>query len=149
MLYNWCMASFNAASGMGTPGKILLVDDDPDTRDIYGEFLTAAGYEVDFAKDGQEGLAKILQGGYDLVLLDIMMPKIDGLGILKRLKEISSNSLSYNGPIIVLSVLDQEYFVDQALKLGAKGFLPKSGLTPEEALDKIVEFLKSSPKTQQ
>lgn len=139
------MMPFGSKSSIGSPGKILLVDDDPDTRDIYGEFLTQAGYQVDFAKDGAEGLAKILQGGFDLVLLDIMMPKIDGLGILKKLKEISSNSLTYNGPIVVLSALDQEYIVDQALKLGAKGFLPKSGLTPQDALNKIVEFLKTPP----
>lgn len=122
------------------PGKILLIDDDKDIQDIYSEFLTQAGYKVDSAHDGQEGLSKILQGGYDLIILDIMMPKIDGLGILRKLKEDPPQNI-YNGPIIVLSALDQEYVVNQAMELGAKGFLSKSGLTPDQALTKISEFL--------
>lgn len=126
------------------PGTILVVDDDPDMREIYGEFLAGAGYKVDFATDGQEGLTKILQGGYDLILLDIMMPKIDGLGILRRLQEIPPPSTVYNGPIVVLSSLDQDYIVEEAKNLGAKGFLSKSGMTPDQALNKISEFLKTS-----
>ncbi|KKR83187.1 MAG: hypothetical protein UU29_C0007G0057 [Candidatus Daviesbacteria bacterium GW2011_GWA2_40_9] len=70
-----------------SPGKILIVDDDDDIRNIYKDYLTANGFKVELATNGQEGLSKILQGGYDLILLDIMMPKIDGLGILRRLKE--------------------------------------------------------------
>lgn len=125
------------------PGKILLIDDDKDIQDIYSEFLTQAGYQVDSAHDGQEGLAKILEGGYDLILLDIMMPKIDGLGILRRLKEDPPKNV-YNGPVVVLSALDQEYIVKEALNLGAKGFLTKAGLTPDQALTKISEFLNNS-----
>lgn len=131
-------------SNSGYPARILIVDDDADTRDIYGEFLTEAGYKVDFAKNGEEGLAKILQGGYDLILLDIMMPKIDGLGILRRIQERAKSSDYYNGPIVVLSALDQEHVIDEAKRLGAKGFLAKSGLTPDEALNRISEFLQSS-----
>lgn len=139
------MIPFNTPAEKAYPGRILMVDDDNDTRDIYGEFLTGAGYQVDFAKDGEEGLAKILQGGYDLILLDIMMPKIDGLGILKKLQEIPPDPSVYNGPIVVLSALDQDYIVEEAKKLGAKGFLAKSGMTPDQALNKINEFL-SAPK---
>lgn len=127
------------------PGRILIVDDDADTRDIYGEFLTTAGYQVDFAHDGAEGLAKIIQGGYDLILLDIMMPKIDGLGVLKKLKERPESNI-YNGPIVVLSALDQEHVINEALRLGAKGFLNKSGMTPDQALTRISQFLKNSPQ---
>lgn len=131
--------------GLFYPGRILLIDDDSDTCNIYGEFLSEAGYQVDFAKDGEEGLAKILQGGYDLVLLDIMMPKLDGISLLKKLKERPEGN-TYNGPIVVLSALDQEYIINEALKLGAKGVLSKPGLTPDTALQKISEFL-SPPKT--
>lgn len=124
------------------PGRILIVDDDQDTRDIYGEFLTEAGFEVDYAKDGNEGLAKILEGGYDLVLLDIMMPKIDGITILKKLKE--NPPQGYNGPIVMLSALDQEHIVKSALDLGAAGFLSKTNVNPEEALNKVSEFMRAS-----
>ncbi len=129
------------------PGKILLIDDDQDTRDIYSEFLTDAGYSVELAKDGEEGLAKILQGGYDLILLDIMMPKIDGITILKKLKETPPSV--YNGPIVMLSALDQEHVVKSAMDLGAAGFLAKTGLTPEDALKKIPEFLQKPQKEEE
>ncbi len=124
------------------PGRILLIDDDQDTRDLYFEFLTGAGYKVDLAKDGEEGLAKILQGGYDLILLDIMMPKLDGITILKKLKENPPSV--YNGPIIMLSALDQEHVVKSAKDLGARGFLAKANMTPDLALQKIEELLKNS-----
>lgn len=123
------------------PGKILLIDDDPDTISIYNEFLTEAGYQVDIARDGEEGLEKIRQGGYDLIILDIMMPKLDGMSILKQLKEHPSDV--YNGPIIVLSALDQDQVVQSAMDLGAKGFLPKANLTPDVALQKISEFIQA------
>lgn len=124
---------------MGYLGNILLVDDDQDTREIYKEILTQAGYNLDLATNGEEGLLKISQSRYDLILLDIMMPKIDGLGILNKLK---SQNNSQNGPIIVLSALNQENIIKQALGLGAKGFLSKSDLAPNEVLVKIQEFLK-------
>lgn len=123
------------------PGKILLIDDDQDTLDIYNEFLIEAGYKVEVAKDGKEGLDKILQGGYDLILLDIMMPKLDGMGVLKALKQ--NPPTVYNGPIIILSALDQDYIIKTAMELGAKGFLPKANVDPQKALEKITEFLKN------
>lgn len=136
-------------SKIAYPARILLIDDDRDIRDIYEEFLTQAGFRVEVAKDGQEGLAKIRQGGYDLILLDIMMPKINGLGILKTLKENPNDPSVYNGPIVVLSVLSQESIIKQALEQGAKGYLIKSSVNPDEALNKISEFLKNSPNPTQ
>lgn len=127
------------------PAKVLLVDDDSDTVLIYQEFLTDAGYKVDVARNGQEGVGKIYAGGYDLILLDIMMPKIDGITILKKVKEDPPKV--YNGPIIVLSALDQDYIVKTALNLGAKGYLAKANFSPEQALDKINEIIKNSPIT--
>lgn len=126
------------------PGKILLIDDDQDTRDIYSEFLTDAGYSVELAKDGEDGLVKILEGGYDLILLDIMMPKLDGITVLKKLKE--NPPTIYNGPIVMLSALDQDHVVKSAMDLGAVGFLAKAGMTPELALKKIPEFLQKPKK---
>lgn len=117
--------------------KILVVDDDPDVRDIYDETLTEAGYQVELAVDGQEGLDKILKGGYDLILLDIMMPKIDGLTVLKKVKEGSP----WKTPIVILSQLNEEKVQKQAKDLGAKDYLIKSDLTPDIVLKKIAEFL--------
>lgn len=121
--------------------KILVVDDDSDTRSIYDEYLTEEGLEIELAPDGEEGLKKILAGGYDLVLLDIMMPKIDGLGILREIHTLPDSSPAKQTPILVFSALDQKHIIDEAVSLGAKGFLPKSNLTPDEALTKIKSFL--------
>lgn len=126
------------------PGKILVIDDDPYIEDIYKEVLTEGGYKVDFASDGQDGLTKIFLGGYDLILLDIMMPKIDGLGILKILKDKPPNV--YNGPIFVLSVLNQERIIKTALDLGASGYIIKSDLTPDQVLNKISAILAKKQK---
>lgn len=126
-------------------GKILLVDDDPDIKSIYKEVLTQAGYNFDYADNGEKGLAKILQGGYDLILLDIMMPKIDGISILKRLHENPPNPSVYNGPIFVLSQLNQKELVDTAISLGAKGYLVKAHLAPDDLLKRVGEILQNLP----
>lgn len=125
--------------------KILVVDDDTDIRDIYSEVLKEAGYEVDLAKDGEEGLKKILLGGFDLILLDIMMPKIDGISVLRKLKETPPGS--YNGPVIMLSQLNEEKIKEVAFDLGAKGYLIKSDLTPDQVISKISEIISNTPKT--
>lgn len=126
------------------PGKILVIDDDPYLRELYKEVLTEGGYQVDLALDGQEGLTKILLGGYDLILLDIMMPKIDGLGILKRIKDNPPDV--YNGPIFVLSVLKQDDIIKKAMDLGAKGYIVKSDLNPDQVLKKISGILEQTQK---
>ena len=61
------------------PKKILLVEDDQFTRELYDEVLKDAGFDVTTAVNGEEGLGYIREGGYDLILLDVMMPKIDDL----------------------------------------------------------------------
>lgn len=119
--------------------KILVVDDDPDLRDIYDETFTEAGYQVDLACDGQEGLDKIFKGGYDLILLDIMMPKIDGLTVLKKIK--TSGITLPPHTIVMLSQLNEENIIKQALDLGAKEYLVKSDYTPDQVLKKIKDLL--------
>ena len=66
--------------------RILVVEDETFLRDLYVEILADEGYEVDTAADGAEGLKKIQMGGYDLILLDIVLPKMDGIEILKNIK---------------------------------------------------------------
>lgn len=121
------------------PFKILIVDDDPDLRDIYDETFTEAGYQVDLAIDGKEGLDKIFKGGYDLILLDIMMPKIDGLTVLKKIKT-SGITLPPN-IIVILSQLNEENIIKQAMELGAKDYLIKSDYTPDQVLKKVNNLL--------
>src|SRR5438477_7753764 len=100
--------------------RILIVDDDLYLRDLYNEVLKNAGYEVDTAIDGEEGIEKIKKDGYDLVLLDMMMPKIDGLGVLTQLSQ--TQPPLKNGPIILLTNLGHEPVIQEALQKGAVAY---------------------------
>lgn len=125
--------------------KILLVEDDTFTRELYEEVLKDAGYDVDSAKDGEEGLGKIRKGTYALILLDVMMPKIDGLEVLRSLK--NNPPEIQNGPIILLSNLTHDPVIKMAQSLGAKANLVKSDINPGELLEKIKLYLEKDQNT--
>lgn len=119
--------------------KILLVEDDLYIREVYQEILTDGGFETDTAVDGEEGLLKIKNGGYNLILLDLMMPKLDGIEVLKNLKQ--SQTAKANGPIILLTNLAHESVIKEAEELGAKSYMSKSDLNPDQLLEKVKSFL--------
>ncbi len=119
--------------------KILIIEDDQFLREFYEELLSGEGYETGTAADGEEGLAKIQKGGWNLVMLDIMLPKKDGLQILKDLK--TSPPTSANGPIVILTNLGNEVIINQAFTFGAVGYLIKSSMSPDEILNEIHGFL--------
>lgn len=121
--------------------KILLVDDDLYIRELYEEILKNAGYEVEMAVDGKEGFEKIVAGGYDLILLDVMMPYIDGIGILKKLED--DKPKKSNGPIILLTNLAYDPVMKEALQRGAAVCLYKAEMNPDEFLKKVAEHIKS------
>jgi DNA-binding response OmpR family regulator len=119
--------------------KILLIEDDTLIADLYERTLSLEGYEVDLAVDGEEGLTKFLAGGYDLILLDIMLPKINGIDILKRIRNKQTEKA--NGPVIILTNLDQDQIIRQGLELGASGYLVKSRVDVKQLLSEIKAFL--------
>lgn len=120
--------------------KVLIVDDDLYIRDLYEELLKGQkDCVVETAKDGDEGLKKISEGGYDLILLDVMMPKLDGHGVLVKLKETPPKAK--NGPIMILTNLANDPVIDECLKEGAKGSYIKSDHTPEEFLTMVNKYL--------
>jgi len=123
--------------------KILIVEDDKYLRDLYVEILQDEGFFVENAADGEEGYKKIFHGGYDLVLLDIMLPKMSGLTILQKMKE-ETPPLSPNGMIVILSNVGQETTIAKAIALGARGYMIKSDYTPNKVINKIQEFLASA-----
>lgn len=120
--------------------KILIVDDDAFIRDLYEEILKDEGFEVDIADNGETGLEKLLHGGYDLVLLDVMMPKLDGLGVLTKLKE--AIPAPHNGPILLLTNLDHDPMLDQAKELGAHSHILKADLLPPDLIRVVKETTK-------
>ncbi|MFA5025490.1 MAG: response regulator [Candidatus Shapirobacteria bacterium] len=120
--------------------KILLVDDDLYIRELYLEILTDAGYEVEMAVDGKEGFEKIVEGGYDLILLDVMMPYLDGIGILRKLED--ERPKKSNGPIILLTNLAYDPVIKEATQRGAAACLYKAEMNPDEFLKTISEYIK-------
>ena len=125
--------------------KVLLVDDDDSLRQMYNLILSKAGYTVTRAIDGIDGLAKAREGGYDIVLLDLMMPNLDGIGFLKGLQE--EDSKKPNGPVVVLSNAGYDNVAKEAISLGAAGFLMKAELLPKDLLQAVSEYLEKEKAT--
>lgn len=104
------------------PGRVLVVDDDALNRDVLAERLTRQGHIVSTATDGEEALAQAKQNDYDLILLDVMMPRLDGYGTLRALK--ADEKLSFI-PVIMVSALDELSSVVRCIAIGAHDYLPK------------------------
>lgn len=115
--------------------RILIIDDDTYIRDLYEEVLKGEGYEITSAQDGAEGLAHLIQGGFDAVLLDVMMPKLDGIGVLTKIKE--SPPAKPNGPILLMTNLDHDPILTQALSLGVKECFLKADMLPPLLIEHI------------
>lgn len=122
--------------------KILIVDDDPLYVRVYQLKLTGDGHTIETASNGEEALAKVGPFNPDLILLDIMMPKIDGFEVLKRLKE---NEITKKIPVIILTNLGgDDTNTLRGLELGAVTYLIKSTYTPKEVVQKVKEILAAS-----
>lgn len=114
--------------------SILLVDDDITLREMYAERLKAEGFQVVTAQDGEEALAKATESHPNIILLDIMMPKINGLDVLKRLKEQTETK---NIPVIVLTALIQDRERMESVTRGADDYIVKSETMPGEVIAKV------------
>lgn len=125
--------------------KILIVEDDQLLREFYQELLQSEGFIVDVAADGDDALSKAYVGGYALILLDIILPKKDGLQILRDLKV--SPPREANGPIVVLTNLGQDAIIKQSFALGAGGYLIKSAMNPDQVLQEIRSYLGKDDKS--
>ena len=118
--------------------KILLAEDDTFLQDIYTEALKEAGFTVTLAVDGEEALQKIKEGGWDLVLLDIMMPKLTGIEVLKKLENMDLHSLARH---IVLLTNNEEVKELQDVIHMVDGYVMKSMFTPGQLMDKVKGYL--------
>ena len=99
--------------------RILVVDDEPEIRRAVGRALTARGFDVETAEDGEKGLAKVAEFAPDLIVLDLNMPRLDGMSVCRRIRTWSQV------PIIILSVREDESDKVEALELGADDYLTK------------------------
>ena len=122
---------------------ILLIEDDPFLIDIYTTKFKEAGFSVGVASDGEEGLRKLNGGKFDLLVLDIVLPQIDGWEILRKIKNQKSKIKNLKDlKVVVLSNLGQKGEVEKGLKLGATKYLIKAHYTPSQVVDEIKEVLK-------
>lgn len=118
--------------------KILLIEDDESISFLYKRQLDQAGLPTDAYLTGQEGLSAASQKKYDLILLDIMLPDINGLDILKKLKE---NEATKKIPVIFLTNLGQEETIKEGFKLGADGYLIKASFTPDQMVEEVKSLI--------
>lgn len=116
-------------------GRVLVVDDDETVRDVVRRYLEVAGFTVDQAGDGAEGLAQFAAHEPDLVVLDVMMPGINGLEVCKRLRQVSQV------PIVMLTALGEEENRIAGLQLGADDYVTKP-FSPKELALRVASVLR-------
>jgi DNA-binding response OmpR family regulator len=119
--------------------KILIIEDDRFLRELIARKLKNEGYEVLEAVDGEEGLKRIKEEKPDLILLDLILPGIDGFEVLAKAKEDPDTAQI---PVIILSNLGQREEIERGLKLGAIDYLIKAHFTPGEIIEKIKNIIK-------
>lgn len=119
--------------------KILIIEDDSFFRELITKKLFSGGFSISEAPDGKLGLEKIEKLKPDLILLDLLLPNIDGFEVLERLK---GNPETEKIPIIILSNLSQKEDIQKGMEMGAEDFLIKSNFALDEIIDKVQRFLK-------
>lgn len=118
--------------------KILLIEDDSFLADIYLTKFKEAGFEIKIARDGENGIIKTKEEKPDLILLDIVLPRRDGLEVLRDLKQEKSTKKI---PVVVFSNLGQKQDIEKALQRGAVDYIVKSQYTPAEVVSKVKKIL--------
>ena len=120
--------------------KILIVEDDQFLREFYQELLTENDYLIDVSSDGEDCLRRVAEKDYDLILLDVMMPRKDGIAVLTELKN-KNFFKDKRTQVVMLTNLGQDQMIKQCFELGAQGYLIKSALNPEQVLDEVKKLL--------
>ncbi|MEK9155886.1 MAG: response regulator [Patescibacteria group bacterium] len=126
---------------MASPAKILIVDDDMILREMYEARLKEEGYEISVASDGEEAIQKVEKEQPDLIILDIMMPKINGIDVMRKIR---SNDAIANIPIILLTALVREIDKVKEMMKEYDSYLIKSDIMPGEVVEKIKAALEKT-----
>lgn len=123
---------------MADKKKILLAEDEKMIADMYSTKFTLEGYEVVTARDGAEALAMAKSEKPDIILLDIIMPKLDGFAALKSIRE---DAILKSTPVILLTNLGQEDDIKKGKQLGADDYFVKANHSPQEIVEKVKTVL--------
>lgn len=118
--------------------RILVVEDDETLREVYALKLSMEGFEVDTAADGVDGLAHAEQSPPDLIILDMMMPRMDGIEFLRL---YATKAGSGGAKVLVASNKTISQEIDEARQLGASDYLVKSQITPDELVAQVRKHL--------
>lgn len=121
--------------------KILFIEDEPTLQKTVYKFLENEGYEIKSAMDGELGVKMAKKFQPNLILLDLILPKMNGFEVLEELKK---DETTKNIPVVVLTNLESSMDVEKAISLGAKGYLIKANYELSEIIEKIKEILKKS-----
>ena len=119
--------------------KILVVEDDKFLRELISQKLAKEDFNVVEAMDGEEGVKKAKEEKPDIILLDLILPGIDGFEVLTRIREDKS---LVSTPVIILSNLGQKEDIERGLKIGATDYMIKAHFTPGEIIEKIRTIIK-------
>lgn len=119
--------------------KILIVEDEEGLTEMYKTKLHAEGFDIYVASDGAAGYMMAKSSMPDLILLDILMPKVDGFSMLRKLKKDKDVEKI---PVIIFSNLSQKEEIEKGFKLGAKDYIIKTSVTPTELVYRVKKFLK-------
>jgi DNA-binding response OmpR family regulator len=122
--------------------KILFIEDDPLINKIYSTRLKTDGYEVFTAENGEEGLKMAEDNNPDIIILDIMMPRVDGFAVLEKLRNDERFKLK---PIIMYSNLNNEDEIKRAKQMGVTEFVIKANLSPTQMVTKIKQYIEATP----
>lgn len=120
-----------------TAKKVLLVEDEPFLSGMYQTKLKLEGFDVTAAMEGEEALSKVDAGPFDIILLDIMMPKLNGFAVLKAIRQEKKLAT----PVIMLTNLGQKSDIEQAMAFGANDYIVKAHFTPAEVVEKIKKLI--------
>ncbi len=123
--------------------KILLIEDDVFVRDIYTRELNKGDYEISVAEDGQEGIDKTKSTKYDIILLDIMLPKKTGIDVLKEVRMPSNQNK--DTAVYLLTNLGQGSIIKQAIEIGAQGYLLKARVLPSQVYQAVNDYFSKGP----
>ncbi len=118
--------------------QILIVEDDPLMARLYSKVFTIEGYEVVMAADGEEGLSCVHKSAPTIILLDVMMPKLNGLELLEKLK---ADPATKKIPVIMLTNLAGQADAEKAITLGAVKYIVKSEYEPKQIVNMVKEIL--------
>ncbi|MFZ2620905.1 MAG: response regulator [Minisyncoccia bacterium] len=118
--------------------KILIVDDNNDLTTVLVDKFNLSGFEAQGAFDGEEGLEKALEFHPDIILLDLLMPKVSGIEMLKQLRK---DSWGKEAKVVILTLLDNTGFVAKAMESNIYGYIVKTDYTLDQIVKKIKDTL--------